>query len=147
MCRLSRKVQDSYCSVQNVQDISSTLYKGSLVLNILNTAVRIRHMTNQQIYIVLFFAKVLEFLQESPFNTILLVKEHNKWLFPWAWLSRSKSNYKDRSSTQCSRVKITIKQKFSLNAIVSGIEPGTLSMTVEHATTELSWSYCKMCKC
>ena len=45
-----------FCSVQNVQDISSPLYKGSLVLNILYTAEESctfrdkGHMTNQQIY-------------------------------------------------------------------------------------------------
>ena len=41
----NKSVQDSYCSVQNVQDISLPLYKGSLVLNILYTAVRILHLS------------------------------------------------------------------------------------------------------
>ena len=57
MCRLSHKVQDSYCSVQNVQDKQAFVQRWANVLNILYTEVRIlllsdkRHMTSQQIYI------------------------------------------------------------------------------------------------
>ena len=56
MGRLSRKVQDSYCSVKNVQD-KGALHKArrANVLNILYTAEescteRYGNMTNQQIY-------------------------------------------------------------------------------------------------
>ena len=38
MCRLSRKVQDSYCSVQNVQDKQAFVQRRANVLNILYTA-------------------------------------------------------------------------------------------------------------
>ena len=55
MCRLSRKVQDSYCSVQNIQDKRAFLQGRANVLNILYTAEescteQYGNMTNQQIY-------------------------------------------------------------------------------------------------
>ena len=39
MCRLSRKVQDSYCSVQNVQD-KQALYKGAASQNLYSASRR-----------------------------------------------------------------------------------------------------------
>ena len=55
MRRLSRKVQDSYCSAQNIQDNQAFVQWRANVLNMLYTAEescteRYGNMTNQQIY-------------------------------------------------------------------------------------------------
>ena len=55
MCGLSRKVQDFYCSVQNVQDMRAFVQRQANDLNILYTAEesctkQYGNMTNQQMY-------------------------------------------------------------------------------------------------